>query len=267
MAAPRLPAIPEAAGHEAAGALWSRPFLIFLLVYFCVFMSFYMQFSTLSPYLASQGLSHAAVGLVIGSFTLTSIASRLLSARLAVAWGPLKTARAGLAIIAVGILFFFVRPGAPFFTAARLLQGAGFGLVSTLLISVVVKLIPHDRLGEGLGYMGLSTTVAMAAGPLAGLELSGTFGYRAMFIAMDVAIAASIVVSLMLPGFLEAREAPAPPPPGGRGAVIDFRPIWPGALALFYAAGITAVTVYLAVYCSERHLPSAAAFFLVSTIG
>ncbi|MDR1035921.1 MAG: MFS transporter [Deltaproteobacteria bacterium] len=262
--------IPHDPGYAASGTLWTGAFVTFLAVYFFTFTCFYMQFSTLAPYLASEGLSETLAGFVIGSFTVTSIASRLLSAPLAVRVGALRTARVGLAVIGFGIIFFFVRPEAGFFAAARLLMGAGFGLVSTLLVSLVVKIIPHERLGEGLGYMGLGSTVAMAAGPLAGLEISRFLGYRDMFLAMDLMVAVSLLVTLRLPRFLEARETAPPPPapgsPGGRRR-FDQRPVWPGSLALFYGAGVTAVTVYLAVYCEHLRLPSAADFFVVSTIG
>jgi MFS family permease len=262
--------IPRDPGYAGNHTLWTGAFVTFLAVYFFTFMSFYIQFSTLSPFLASEGLSQTLAGIVIGSFTVTSIASRLLSTPLAVRAGPLLTARVGLAVIAAGIVFFFIRPGPGYFAAARLLMGAGFGLVSTLLVSLVVKIIPHERLGEGLGYMGLGSTVAMAAGPLAGLEISAHFGYRDMFLAMDLMIAISLLVTMRLPKFLEAKE-PAPPPkaPGSPKGLrrIDPRPLWPGSLALFYGAGVTAVTIYLASYCQEKHLPTAAAFFMVSTLG
>ncbi|MDR1080257.1 MAG: MFS transporter [Deltaproteobacteria bacterium] len=270
MAGNNLDTIPRDTDYTGTATLWTGAFVTFLAVYFFTFMSFYMQFSTLSPFLASEGLSSALAGFVIGSFTVTSIASRLLSAPLAVRAGALLTARVGLTVIAVGIVFFFIRPGAAFFTLARLLMGAGFGLVSTLLVSLVVRIIPHERLGEGLGYMGLGSTVAMAAGPLAGLEISAALGYRAMFLAMDLMIAVSLLVTMRLPRFLGEKEPPPPPPgsgaPGGLRRM-DTRPLLPGSLALFYGAGLTAVTVYLAVYCEEMRLPSAADFFVISTIG
>ncbi|MDR1038561.1 MAG: MFS transporter [Deltaproteobacteria bacterium] len=262
--------IPDGDVYDSSNTLWTRAFVTFLLVYFCTFMSFYMQFSTLSPYFASEGLSKKMAGLVIGSFTLTSIASRLLSAPLAVRFGPLFTARIGLAVIAFGIVFYFISPGTGCFALARLLQGAGFGLVSTLLVSLVTRIIPHHRMGEGLGFMGLGSTVAMAMGPLAGLAVSAAFGYREMFLSMDLMLALSLLVTLQLPKFLEAKDPPPPPAPQGapRGLRrLDTRPMWPGSLSLFYGAAVSAVTIYLTLYCREKSLPSAAAFFVVATIG
>ena len=46
--------------------------------------------------------------------------------------------------------------------AVRILHGAGFGITTTTYGTVVSDLIPSARRGEGMGYFGLSGTIAMA---------------------------------------------------------------------------------------------------------
>ena len=44
--------------------------------------------------------------------------------------------------------------------AVRILHGAGFGITTTTYGTVVSDLIPSARRGEGMGYFGLSGTIA-----------------------------------------------------------------------------------------------------------
>ena len=53
----------------------------------------------------------------------------------------------------------------------RVLFGIGFGMTSTSFPTMASDVIPIKRLGEGMGYFGLSTTLAMSIGPMIGLTL------------------------------------------------------------------------------------------------
>ena len=65
--------------------------------------------------------------------------------------------------------------------AVRILHGAGFGITTTTYGTVVSDLIPQARRGEGMGYFGLSGTIAMALGPLIGLWLMQTYNFTILF--------------------------------------------------------------------------------------
>ncbi len=65
--------------------------------------------------------------------------------------------------------------------AVRILHGAGFGITTTTYGTVVSDLIPSARRGEGMGYFGLSGTLAMALGPLIGLWLMQTYNFTILF--------------------------------------------------------------------------------------
>ena len=70
--------------------------------------------------------------------------------------------------------------------AVRILHGAGFGITTTTYGTVVSDLIPSARRGEGMGYFGLSGTLAMALGPLIGLWLMQTYNFTILFMCIIV---------------------------------------------------------------------------------
>lgn len=66
-------------------------------------------------------------------------------------------------------------------TAARIVQGLGFGLGSTFAAALAVDIIPSSRRGEGLGYFSTSNAVAMGIAPAAGVSLLTGLGSDALF--------------------------------------------------------------------------------------
>jgi predicted MFS family arabinose efflux permease len=205
------------------------------------------------------------MGLIYSLFAISSVSSRLFAARLSRRFGATKVVRRGLGVCFVGSFMFFAIPHPFFYGLARLLHGAGFGLTSTLMVSMAAQIIPPRRMGEGLGYLGLGATVALAAGPLVGLWISSAWGYKAMFTSIALCCVAAILISLTLPPLRLASDLKRDAL--GIKNFFEAKAFPPASLILIYGVAACSVTSYLAIYCKEMDLSSAAGFFVVSTIG
>jgi MFS family permease len=244
--------------------LWTPTFWTFLFINLCIFLGFNMLLPTLSLYLDAEGCSEREIGLVFGIFTLTSVAARLSANRLNKRFGALRVARFGLFICAVGTPFFFLFHDLPSYLAARLAQGAGFGVTSTLLVTLASRTIPPARLGEGMGYLGLGATVSMALGPYLGIILVSKLGFVALFLATSFSYLAATMVSLALPHIELPSIALSK---DEKGFQIEWKALRPAIIIFIFGIAGASVTSYLAIYFDEKHLPSAAMFFMVSTLG
>jgi MFS family permease len=247
--------------------LWTGAFVTFLFINLCIFMGFNMLLPTLSLYLESKFLAEKEIGMVFGSFMISAIAARLGANALAGRLGPMWAARTGLIILFFGNVFFILYNHMFSYLAARLLQGAGFGLTSTLLVSLASQSMPYSRLGEGLGYLGLGATVSLALGPYAGIFVSERFGYETMFVSVSICYLFAFLISLFLPGALSKKPPKREPDPGAPPKRIETRVFPAATLMLIYGMGVSSVGAYLAIFAKEASLPSVAVFFMVSTIG
>jgi predicted MFS family arabinose efflux permease len=245
--------------------LWTLTFITFIVINFCIFLGFDMLLPTLSLYLDKQGCSKEEIGLIFASFAASSVFSRLMTTRLSRWLGATRVLRCGLAICFVGSLMFFLIPHQLFYALARILHGAGVGLTSTLMVSMAAQVIPPQRLGEGLGYLGLGATVALAIGPLLGLNLAQNYSYEIMFSSVAGCSVVAGLISLSLP-FIRLSSDLAHDPPGLK-SFIETRALGPSSLIFIVGSASCAVTAYLAIYCQELGLGNAAIFFVVSTIG
>ncbi|MFN3197155.1 MAG: MFS transporter [Bradymonadia bacterium] len=86
----------------------------------------------------------------------------------------------------------------------RLLQGVGFGWVTTGAVSAMTDLAPPSRRGQMMGYFGAVNALALIIGPGVGTALYDALGFDAVFYG---AAGLSMVAALPLMGL---REPPKP---------------------------------------------------------
>jgi predicted MFS family arabinose efflux permease len=172
----------------------------------------------------------------------------------------------GLIICFVGSFMYIIMAHSFFFTLGRMLHGAGLGLTSTLMVSMAAQVIPHNRMAEGLGYLGLGSTLSMAIGPLIGIEIVRSFGFEFMFIFIAKCYLAATIVSFFLPKIKLASDTAKQIK--GYKACLEPKAIPSSLLILLYGAISCSVNLYLAIYCHQLKIDtSAATFFAISTIG
>ncbi|GAA4859579.1 MFS transporter [Paenibacillus vulneris] len=62
----------------------------------------------------------------------------------------------------------------------RVIYGIGFALAGTAFGTLVSEIIPKHRMGEGMGYFGLSTSLSMSIAPVIGLWLLNAYGFNTL---------------------------------------------------------------------------------------
>ena len=75
---------------------------------------------------------------------------------------------------------YFVATSAMLLLVIRFLHGISFGIASTATGTIVANIVPKIRCGEGIGYFGLSVTVA-SVGPFIGMFFSQHGSYSMIF--------------------------------------------------------------------------------------
>jgi len=173
--------------------------IVTLLVCAFAFMSsFYVLLPVLPPYVLSIGGTESHVGLIIGAFALSALLFRPV---------------VGAAIDAVGRKGFIVL-GALIFTCAsagygfarsvalllgvRVFHGVGMAAFQTAALTLVVDSVPDRRRGEAIGIYGISSNLAMVAGPALGSILLAATSFGAVFKFSALLAAVSVIVALVL---------------------------------------------------------------------
>jgi EmrB/QacA subfamily drug resistance transporter len=149
------------------------------------------------------GAGPGAVQLVLAGYTLTYACLLITAARLGDRYGHRRLFVVGTVVFTVGSVACAGAPDTATLIAARLLQGAGSGLVAPQVLSIIQVAVPATRRPGALGLFGATMGVASLAGPLIGGLLVGAdlfgLGWRPIFLVTVPVALVSLVAASALP--------------------------------------------------------------------
>lgn len=242
--------------------LWTQPFILLSLSNFFVFLGFQMLLPTVPLFVSEHGGSSTQVGLVIGLLTLSAVLIRPFAGASLDKWGRKL-------ILAVGILICLLAMGGYLIAATvflvlmiRFVHGIGWGIATTTFGVMASDVIPASRRGEGMGYFGLGSTLAMAAGPFAGLWLLNEFGFTALFAATLI----STLVALIGMQFIKMPSRDKGTAPAASvsfwSRIVDRSALFPSFLALLLGGTYGGLVSFITLFGKEAGIANIGWFFL-----
>ena len=163
--------------------LWNTSYILVLVVSTLSSFSVYMVATIMSKYLVSLGATIAFAGFVVGLFSITSLVCRPFCGIMADRLNNIWLMVIANLLMSAGLIGFALSDNMPSMIVFRILNGVGFSINGTVQMAMIVHFIPHDRLGEGIGYVGISQLIGSACAPAVGLEIADRLGMSATFMA------------------------------------------------------------------------------------
>ena len=168
-----LPQLQRQVWILAAGRLLSQVGSGFTLFYAPIF------------FVNQVGLSATAVGLGLGSASISGVFGRLLSGSMADSsfWGRRRTLLISAIISAIADIVLAAASNFPIFVIGNLLMGLGIGLYWPATEAVVADLTQAEQRNEAYALTRLGDSLGLGLGVVLGGALIGTTGaYRALFV-------------------------------------------------------------------------------------
>ncbi|MFE4239580.1 MFS transporter [Peribacillus butanolivorans] len=242
--------------------IFNKSFLFLFISNFLVFIGFEMLLPILPAYLLSMNASSIQVGLVTSLFTIGAVLIRPF-----VGYYLIDNQRKSLAISASAALMIITMLY-PFlniiwlFLLLRLFHGAAWGVSTTANSTIVVDLIPKTRLGEGMGYFSISTTVGAIIAPSIGILIYDSFSF-------DILIWSSVVLSLLAVIALQFVYSPTTvkreKKPFRFLDIIFEKDVWfPALLTVITTLGFGAIITFLVLFGKQKGLDHIFLFFLIN---
>jgi MFS transporter, DHA2 family, methylenomycin A resistance protein len=170
--------------------------------------------------------------------------------------GPRRVALAGLAVFGVGAAAGALASSFTMLIVARVIQGAGAGLVSPAALAGAVSGFPPERRGSALGIWGASAGMSNLLGPLLGGLLTVAFGWRADWWALiPLTLAAALGIARLVPSVLQADDE------GGNPTLNRV------VFAATLIAALTFAVMIGAFYIAEQYLQRVAGFSALGASG
>lgn len=250
--------------HESKSKLITPQFLCLFTLALLNGLTFYIIGTVIVKYAVSLGCSLTVSGIISGSYSLAALFFQPLVGQLCD-----RLNNKGLIIVAllctiVAISGYMLATNLALLILFRVIHGIGFVLCMNAITSFAVQFIPPDRLGEGVGYIGLTSVLSGAIGPSMAIWLQ-ELSFHALFLT-TIIIEFLAVLLLCLSKMKDQRTL------GKFSFVLKFSEMFAIHL-LFYgmcngviSASNSLFTSYLVLHLESRHILNIGVFFTVSSL-
>ncbi|MDR2487633.1 MAG: MFS transporter [Clostridiales Family XIII bacterium] len=247
--------------------LWSKDFIFVNVINIFYGFGFSMMLPLIPLYVAFKGGTDPDVGLVSAAFAASAILMRFATPPLLGRLSRTLLLRAAVLLSIAVTASLAAMSSVPGILLVRVLQGVGFGIVSTVCSVLAVDLLPAARRGEGIGYFGMGNVLMAAISPAVGLWLVDAHGFGAAFFAA----AAGQLLSIVALAFFRPDRCLVQPAAGERRKPPFLSRIYDRALALqtvllvLFGMIRCAEMNFLPLLATAQGIPHLSTFYIVQT--
>lgn len=249
--------------------LWSKSFTMLVIANFFLFMSFQMLIPTLPPYIKTLGASGFEIGLITMLFSVGALIMRPF-----IGYFLEFSHRKWLVLVGSAALLFvtILYPLTQIVTILllfRFLHGVMWGWSTTANGTAVVDIVPNDRIGEGMGYYGLSITIGMIIAPSLGIYVYQHYDFSALVIISAVlgAIAFILlaVVTYETPKDIAMKER-KDVHFSLKSSLIEKSSWYPALITLMATSGYGTIVTFIVIFAEEKGIEKIFLFYLVNAL-
>jgi len=246
--------------------LWTKNFILLSLSNLLLFLGFQMLMPTLPDYVAQNGGGNFAVGMVISIFTLSAVLIRPFSGAALDLLGRRKILVIGLFISIVAIGSYYWAATVLLILGLRFVHGFGWGISSTTYGTIASDLIPASRRGEGMGYYGLSSTLAMAIGPMLGVTMIRSSGFGLLFLVSFISTSLAFLLTYLVRIPEVERKSAEKKEVSFVSSLIEKKAVFPSLLVFFFSITYGGIVSFITLFGKEVGIENVGWFFTVNAI-
>lgn len=259
--------------RNSENVLWNRAYLFLAVASFFAWLSYNMVTPVLTGYLKTLGASLEVCGFVGGLFAGASLLTRPFSGVFADRFNRKNLNFIFTLVMTVSLLIYALIPNMAVIEIFRTLHGVAFGFSSTASLVLVSEVVSPSHMGEAISYYSVMSVASMTVGPSLGVWISSRMGYRAVFLAGVVFLAAASVLCALVPYQRPVRHAvreTAGRNAGTKRSIIS-RVIVPEILDLSaenasftFMNGV--VAAFVLEFANEEGIPGISIYFIVNAL-
>lgn len=247
--------------------LWTRDYILGFVVLLGAYVVFIALMTFMAIYAADRfNANDTAAGFAASSFVVGAGLVRLVIGKYLDFMGRKRTLVVSLIVFVICSVLYPLTGHFGILIVLRLIQGTAFGIISTVVTSAVIDIIPAARRSEGLGYFGLAATLGTAVGPFAAVRLSEitTDAWVFFFTALCAAVSCVAVLPMRIRERTVTDEEYRQRWRLRASDLVDGNVLPVAIVAFISALGYSLIMTFLSPYLVGRGMSEAASlFFLV----
>ncbi|UYZ22858.1 MFS transporter [Mesobacillus jeotgali] len=248
--------------------LWTAQFTAIVIMAFLFFLCLQLLTAGFPAFITDIKNNPAQGGLMTTVFMVSAIATRPFVPSLMQKLDNKKLSLISLGFIAVSVALSFGQDSVLLLLLLRVIHGAGFGIITTIFSTMATNIIPAHRLGEGIGYYGMATSVGTSLGPMLALALLEGFSFNILIMISVSLTLLTLFLNLFIKSPRKQVQARATVKKGHfREHAFDRHAFTPAILTAFFSITLGGVVSFLRELGKEANLGATISlFFLVLTI-
>jgi MFS family permease len=162
--------------------IFTRDFILVFFAQFTFIIVCHILIPTLPIYLSRLGSRETEIGVLIGSFGVSSLVLRPFVGRALLRVPEKGFMTAGAILFALASSAYLYAP--PFwpFLMVRVFQGIGLAFFNTAAFTLIANISPEVHRGQSLGYFFLAQNISLALAPPLGMLLINHFSFTLLFL-------------------------------------------------------------------------------------
>lgn len=246
--------------------LFNKGFISITLINFVVYLVYYLLMVIIA--VIAQDTLHASLGqagLASGIYIIGTLFARLFMGKMLELLGRKAVLRYGALFYLITTIAYLYIPSIGILYFVRLLNGFGYGTVSTATNAIVTAYIPKSKHGEGINYYGLSTSLAAAIGPFIGMILLNTTSFYFIILFSIILIFLTTIACFIFP-VKNIQLSAAHKASLSRWTIDSFiekKVLFISFIAFLMGLSYSSVLSFLSSYAKVIDLVSASSFFFV----
>ncbi|WLR43263.1 MFS transporter [Bacillus carboniphilus] len=249
--------------------LWTRSFIMIIIGNLFMFISFQMLIPTLPPYIKSLGASSLEIGLVTTLFSVGAVLSRPFIGYMLEYKKRKPLVLIGVIALLMITLIYPLTSIVILLLLLRFIHGLAWGWSTTVISTAAVDVVPKSRLGEGMGYAGLSTVIALIIAPSLGIYLFQETSFSNLIITSSVFGVIAIILLVFLQDQTPSRVRRA-----NRngitfsylGSLVEKSSWFPAFILLLVTFGYGSIITFLVIFGEERGIAHIFLFYLFNAL-
>ncbi len=237
------------------------------IINFLTFLIHFLLFVTIASYAVTE--FHAVTsqaGLVAGIFIIGALFGRLGTGSIIEDLGNRKVLIAGAVVFIVTSALYYAAVNLTLLIIFRLLHGMAFGIMTTAVGTIIAKVIPAHRRGEGIGYYSMGAILAVALGPFIGIILIQYMSFKMIFIFTTILAIISFAISFFIdePAMESSAHKQEKVMKRMRLAnFLEFKAIPISIIILIIGFSYSGLLTFISLYAEQIHLEKAASFYFL----
>lgn len=246
--------------------LWTNQYVIIISLSLVMFASFYMITAGFPIFVSTISNNPAIAGIMTTTLMVASLITRFFASVI------IQKVNMKLLLI-ISLLYFlgtigltFVNQSIGFLILIRALQGIGFSMLTILVFTISSNIVPKSRLGEGIVFFAMSTSVGTTMGPLIAISYLAHYSFRSMMMLTLVLMFFSLVCSFFTKNSVkQENESPKTTinEPFYR-YMFDKRVLLPCILVAFNYMAIAGTVNFMGAFGKEIHVDGGISQFFIA---